>query len=72
MFTVRLSGTENSVVRSLLSVPRGRKIWRDCEGARHFNTDPQSLGPRLKLFFKFTSFFGCFVMCALFAPSGEC
>jgi len=26
MFTVRLSGTENSAVRSLLSIPQGQKI----------------------------------------------
>jgi len=38
----------------------------------HCNAHPQSLGHTLKLFFKFTLFFGYFVMCVLFAPSVEC
>ena len=37
-----------------------------------FNAHPQCLANTLKLSFKFTSFVGCFVMCVLFAPSGEC
>ena len=44
---------------------RGRGRRRGC------NAHPQSLGPTLKLFFKFTSFYGCFVMCVLVAPSSE-
>ena len=32
----------------------------------------QSLGPTLKLLFKFTCCFGCFLMCILFWPSGKC
>jgi len=38
----------------------------------HFNAHPQSRGPTSKLFFQFTCFFGCFIMCILCSPSGEC
>jgi len=42
----------------------------------HINADPQSLIPLishdLKLFFNFTSYFGCFLMCILYWPSGGC
>jgi len=38
----------------------------------HLNAHPESLGPTLKLFFKFTSYFGCFLMCILYRPSGGC
>jgi len=36
------------------------------------NAHPQSLAPTEKLLSKFTCFFGCFVICVLFSPSGEC
>jgi len=32
---------------------------------------PQSLGPMLKLFLKFTRFFGCYLMCILLSPSDD-
>jgi len=47
-------------------------LWYTCVGrVIYINGHLESLGPTLKLFFKFTSF-RCFLMCILYWPSCGC
>ena len=46
--------------------------YRTIYYVSHVIAHPQSLGHTLKLFLKFTRFFGCYLMCILLSPSGDC
>jgi len=66
----RRSKSTATVLRIHCSMPL--ILWYTCVGrVIYINGHLESLGPTLKLFFKFTSF-GCFLMCMLYWPSCGC